>query len=117
MSPELKLQAFPQNLGPETLDDIADTYEGLWEAIQAAHGTGTCTRKFVRVEVDRLRELAVRVDSRLTADAIRAEADVFDRKARRAARSLNSAAARYIRTQCRRRFATAVTIANYRRIG
>ena len=111
------MQAFPQNLAPETLDDIADTYEGLWEAIQAAHGAGACTSKFVRVQVDRLRDLAVRVDSRLTADAIRAEADVFDRKARRAARSLDSAAARYIRTQCYQRFATAVTIANYRRIG
>ena len=116
MSPELNLQAFPQNLGPEALDDIANTYRGLWEAIHAAHGAGTCTGKFIRVQVDRLRELASRVDSRLTAEAIRAEADVFDRKARRAARSLNSAAARYIRTQCYQRFATAVTIANYRRV-
>lgn len=114
---ELSLQAFPQRLEPETLDDIANTYEGLWEAIQAAHGSGTCTSKFVRVEVDRLRELAVRVDSRLTADAIRAEADLFDQMARRAARSPNCAAARYIRTQCNRRFAAAVIIANYRRGG
>lgn len=115
MSPEFNLQAFPQNLDPETLDDIADTYEGLWEAIQAAHRAGTCTSKFVRVQVDRLRDLAVRVDSRPTADAIRAEADVFDRKARRAARSQQSAAARYIQAQCHQRFAAAVIIANQRR--
>lgn len=104
-------------MGPEELDDIANTYRGLWEAIQAAHSTGTCTRKFIRTQADRLRSLADRVGTPPTDEAIRAEADVFDQMARRAARSPNTAAARYIQTQCHRRFAAAVIIANYRRGG
>lgn len=115
LSPEHDLQAFPQNLGPEELDDIANTYEGLWEAIQAAHDAGECSRNAIRTQVDRLRKLADRIDTTPTDDAIRAEADAFDRMARRAARSPNSAAARYIQTQCSRRFAAAVIIANHRR--
>ena len=109
------MQAFPQNLGPEALDDIANTYEGLWEAIQTAHNTGTCTKEFIRACVDRLRSLADRIGTAPTDEAIRAEADTFDRMARRAARSTNTAAARYIQTQCHRRFAAAVIIANQRR--
>ena len=114
-SQEFDLQAFPQNLGPEALDDIANTYEGVWESIQAAHSAGTCTNKFIRAQVDRLRELAVRVETLPTADVIRADADVFNRRARRAARSSDSAPAQYIRAQCHLRFAAAVIIANQRR--
>ena len=117
LSPELNLQAFPQNLGPEVLDDIANTYKGVWEAIQAAHSAGTCTRKLIRAQVGRLRELAFRVDTQPTTDTIRADADLFSRRARRAARSLGSAPAQYIRTQCHSRFVAAATIANYRRGG
>lgn len=117
MSPELNLQAFPPNLGPEVLDDIADTYQELWDAIMAAHDVGACSKELIQARVDELRSLAERVGVAPTEGAIRAEADLFDRKARRAARSPNSAAARYIQTQCYRRFATAVTIANYRRGG
>ena len=114
-SPELKLQAFPQSLAPEDLDDIANTYEGLWEAIQAAHDAGECSKEAIRVQVDRLRKLADRIDTKPTDDAIRAEADVFDRMARRAARSSDSASAQYIRMQCHLRFAAAVIIADPRR--
>ena len=85
--------------------------------MQAAHSTGTCTRKFIRTQADRLRSLADRVGTPPTDEAIRTEADVFDQMARRAARSPNTAAARYIQTQCQRRFAAAVIIANYRRGG
>ena len=116
-SQELDLQAFSPNLGPECLDDIANAYKGLWEAIQAAHSDGICTRHLIRSQVDRLRRLADRVGFAPTDDAIRADADAFDRKARRAARSLDSAAARYIGSQCYRRFAAAVTVANHRRDG
>ena len=115
LAQELGLQAFPRSLGPEVLDDIADTYESVWEAIRAAHDAGTCTNKFIRVQVYRLRVLADRVDTAPTDAGIRAEADVFDRKARRAARSPNSEDAQYIRQQCRLRFAAAVIIANQRR--
>ena len=111
------MQAFPQSLAPEELDDIANTYEGIWEAIQVAHDAGECSNDAIRTQVDRLRELADRIDTTPTDVAIRAEADVFDRKARWAARSPNSAAARYIRTQCNRRIAAAVIVANYRRGG
>ena len=114
-SQEFSLQAFPRNLGPEALDDIANTYEGVWEAIQVAHSAGTCTSKFIRAQVGRLRELADRVDTAPTDAAIRAEADVFDRKARRTARWPNSAAAQYIRRQCHLRFAAAVIIGTQRR--
>ena len=113
--PETSLQAFPASLGPDVLDDIADTYEEVWQAIAAAHDAGTCSRKFVRTQVQLLRGLATRVDTAPTDVAIRAEADVFDRKARRAARSMNSASALYIREQCHKRFTVAVTIANHRR--
>ncbi len=113
--PETGLQTFPRTLDPAVLDDIADTYEGVWLAIEAAHDAGVCSRKFVRSQVDRLRGLAARVGIAPTDVAIRAEADVFDHKARRAARSLNSEAALYIREQCYRRFAAAVTAANHRR--
>lgn len=109
------MQAFPQSLAPEALDDIANTYEGLWEAIQAAHDAGECSKEAIRTQVDRLRKLADRIDTTPTDDAIRAEADVFDRKARQAARSSRSAPAQYIRLQCHLRFAAAATIANYRR--
>ena len=109
------MQAFPQSLAPDALDDIANTYEGLWEAIQEAHDAGECSKEAIRTQVDRLRKLADRIDTTPTDDAIRAEADVFDRKARQAARSLESAPAQYIRSQCNRRFAAAVTIANHRR--
>ena len=112
---EFSLQAFPRNLGPEVLDDIANTYEEVWEAIQSAHDDGTCTSRSIRAQVDRLRGLADRVDVSPTADAIQADADVFERRARRAARSSDSAAAQYIRTQCHLRFAAAVIIANQRR--
>ncbi|MYH72671.1 MAG: hypothetical protein F4153_08885 [Acidimicrobiia bacterium] len=117
LSQKLALQAFPQNLSPEALDDIANTYKGVWEAIQAAHSAGNCTSKFIRAQIDRLRELAARVDTPPTADAIRADADVFNRRARSAARSSDSAPAQYIRAQCHLRFAAATTIANYRRGG
>lgn len=115
LSPELNLQAFPQSLAPETLDDIADTYEGLWMAIQAAHDAGECSKEAIRFQVDRLRKLADRIDTKPTDEAIRAEADAFDRMARRAARSSDSASAQYIRMQCHLRFAAAVIIANHRR--
>lgn len=111
------LQAFPPNLSPEVLDDIANTYKGVWEAIQAAHSAGTCTRRHIWAQVDRLRELAVRVDALPTAAAIRADADLFNRRARRAARSSDSTPAQYIRAQCHLRFVAAATIANYRRGG
>lgn len=116
-SPEFSMQAFPASLGPDALDDIADTYEGVWAAIEAAHDARTCSRELIRDQADRLRRLADRIDAAPTDDAIRAEADEFDRKARRAARSRNSAASLYIRKQCHLRFSAAVVIANRRRIG
>ena len=112
---DLSLQAFPRGLGTEALDDVAKTYEGVWEAIRSAHDDGTCTSKFIRAQVDRLRELADRIDASPTADTIQADSDVFDRRARRAARSPETAAAQYIRTRCHLRIAAAVFIANQRR--
>ncbi len=105
------MQAFPRELPPQVLLDIAKTYEAVWESINAAFEAEICSSTFIHAQAGRLRELADRVGTEPTDWAIRAEADVFDRKARRASRSVDSFAAQYIRKQCHLRFAAA-TIAS-----
>ncbi|WP_420640120.1 hypothetical protein [Candidatus Poriferisocius sp.] len=114
-TPERSLQAFPGSLDPAALDDIAHTYHQVQEAIRTAHQTGSCTKVLIRLQADRLRSLADRIGTSPTAEAIRAEAGMFDRKARRAARCPHSAAAQDIATRCSRHVAAAATVANHRR--
>ncbi|MCY4256999.1 MAG: hypothetical protein OXE04_01730 [bacterium] len=103
-----RLQAFPASLASTTLDDIADTYECVRSDIMRAVQNGTYSRHFVSSQAAQLRSLADRVSVYPTADAIRADARLFVRKARCRLCRPQTMVVNFIQRRCRQRFAAAV---------